>query len=146
MLSLSTHPYGCRVIQRVLEHCTPEQITQILEELFSQTERLVQDQYGNYVIQHVLEHGRAEEKTKVVAIVRGKMCTLSQHKFARWVIGVLCKLNTLRAKIAQYRPSLSNTKDIGGKKVDTMTRNVLCKYVCMLFSFNNVQKYSLLHV
>ena len=83
VLSLSTHPYGCRVIQRVLEHCIPEQIGPILEELFSQTERLVQDQYGNYVIQHVLEHGRPEEKTKVVAIVRGKMCTLSQHKFAR---------------------------------------------------------------
>jgi pumilio RNA-binding family len=25
VFSLSTHPYGCRVIQRVLEHCTLEQ-------------------------------------------------------------------------------------------------------------------------
>ena len=25
VFSLSTHPYGCRVIQRILEHCTPEQ-------------------------------------------------------------------------------------------------------------------------
>ena len=25
---LSTHPYGCRVIQRILEHCTDEQVCQ----------------------------------------------------------------------------------------------------------------------
>lgn len=54
MFALSTHPYGCRVIQRILEHCTPEQVAPILEELHSHAEQLVQDQFGNYVIQHVL--------------------------------------------------------------------------------------------
>lgn len=54
VFSLSTHPYGCRVIQRILEHCTPEQTSPILEELHQHTEQLLQDQYGNYVIQHVL--------------------------------------------------------------------------------------------
>ena len=82
---LSTHPYGCRVIQRILEHCTSEQTTPILEELHSHTERLVQDQYGNYVIQHVLEHGRPEDKSKIVSELRGKVLALSQHKFARSV-------------------------------------------------------------
>ena len=83
VFSLSTHPYGCRVIQRILEHCIPEQTNPILEELHSQTERLVQDQYGNYVIQHVLEHGRPEDKSKIVNEIRGKVLILSQHKFAR---------------------------------------------------------------
>lgn len=54
VFALSTHPYGCRVIQRILEHCTPEQTAPILEELHEHTEQLIQDQYGNYVIQHVL--------------------------------------------------------------------------------------------
>ncbi len=58
VFSLSTHPYGCRVIQRILEHCKPEQTSPILEELHQHTEQLLQDQYGNYVIQHVLEHGK----------------------------------------------------------------------------------------
>ena len=49
--SLSTHSYGCRVIQRILEHCTPEQTAPILAELHHFTEELVKDQYGNYVIQ-----------------------------------------------------------------------------------------------
>lgn len=83
VLTLSTHPYGCRVIQRILEHCNPEQTSCILQELHQNTEQLVQDQYGNYVVQHVLEHGRPEDKTKIILMVRGKVLTLSQHKFAR---------------------------------------------------------------
>lgn len=83
VLNLSTHPYGCRIIQRILEHCTPEQTTPILEELHQQTERLLMDQYGNYVIQHVLEHGRAEDRSRILGQVKNKVLMLSQHKFAR---------------------------------------------------------------
>lgn len=82
--TLSTHPYGCRVIQRILEHCTAEQTTPILEELHQHTAELVQDQYGNYVVQHVLEHGRPEDKSRIIATVRGKVLKLSMHKFARY--------------------------------------------------------------
>ncbi|KAH8026325.1 hypothetical protein HPB51_019564 [Rhipicephalus microplus] len=83
---LSTHPYGCRVIQRILEHCTGEQTGPVLEELHQHTEQLVQDQYGNYVVQHVLEHGRPEDKGRIVAAVRGRVLPLSQHKFASNVV------------------------------------------------------------
>ncbi len=84
VFALSTHPYGCRVIQRILEHCNGDQTTSILEELHQNTEQLVQDQYGNYVVQHVLEHGRPEDKSKIILMVRGKVLNLSQHKFARY--------------------------------------------------------------
>ena len=62
VFSLSTHPYGCRVIQRILEFCIPEQTAPILEELHANTEQLLQDQYGNYVVQHVLERGKQVRK------------------------------------------------------------------------------------
>ena len=58
VFSLSTHPYGCRVIQRILEFCIPEQTAPILQELHANTEQLLQDQYGNYVGQHGLERGK----------------------------------------------------------------------------------------
>jgi pumilio RNA-binding family len=86
VFSLSTHPYGCRVIQRILEHCTPEQTLGILDEIHSHTEQLLQDQYGNYVVQHVLDHGKPDDKTKIVCAVRGKVLHLSQHKFASNVV------------------------------------------------------------
>ncbi|XP_021946008.1 maternal protein pumilio isoform X3 [Folsomia candida] len=84
--TLSTHPYGCRVIQRILEHCTTEQTNGILDELHSQTEQLIKDQYGNYVIQHVLEHGKPEDKAKIVNCVKGNVCPYAQHKFASNVV------------------------------------------------------------
>lgn len=86
MFDLSTHSYGCRVIQRILEHCPPEQTAPILEELHHNTDRLVCDSYGNYVVQHVLEHGLPEDKSKIIATVRGKVLSLSQHKYARYII------------------------------------------------------------
>lgn len=51
----STHPYGCRVIQRILEHCTGVQKSAILDEIRKCSSTLIQDQYGNYVIQHVMK-------------------------------------------------------------------------------------------
>ena len=84
MYALSTHPYGCRVIQRILEHCTIDQTSPILGELHEHTERLIQDQYGNYVIQHVLEHGSPDDKSSIVNMARGNVLLLSQHKFARY--------------------------------------------------------------
>jgi hypothetical protein len=42
--TLATHPYGCRVIQRILEHCEPHQKDPILQELLRTSQSLVQDQ------------------------------------------------------------------------------------------------------
>ena len=103
---LSTHPYGCRVIQRILEHCDADQTAQILDEIHPQTEQLtqvlfithdtamitlginffLQDQYGNYVVQHILEHGRPDDKLKITNEMRGRVVQLAQHKFASNVI------------------------------------------------------------
>jgi pumilio RNA-binding family len=50
--SLSMHPYGCRVIQRVLEHCGGDSQGQcIIDEILESACVLAQDQYGNYVTQ-----------------------------------------------------------------------------------------------
>jgi pumilio RNA-binding family len=40
--SLSTHPYGCRVVQRILEHCDDKQVNSILEELHRFAINLIQ--------------------------------------------------------------------------------------------------------
>lgn len=119
--TLSTHPYGCRVIQRILEHCTAEQTAPILAELHAHTDQLIQDQFGNYVIQHVLgeyfflivfevffdewflfvclEHGKPEDKSQLISSVRGKVLALSQHKFASNVVEK-CVTHATRAERA----------------------------------------------
>lgn len=86
VLKLSCHPYGCRVVQRLLEHCLNCQTESLLQELLVHTEQLLQDQYGNYVVQHVLDHGEALHKSRIVTAVSGRVVMLSQHKFASNVV------------------------------------------------------------
>lgn len=83
---LSTHPYGCRVIQRLLEHCTEIQRNSILNEILENVDELCKNQYGNYVIQHVLVHGTSWHRGAIVQAIRGKVVTMSKHKFASNVV------------------------------------------------------------
>ncbi|KAG8380278.1 hypothetical protein BUALT_Bualt07G0176700 [Buddleja alternifolia] len=84
---LSTHPYGCRVIQRVLEHCSDDiQCRSIVDEILESANDLAQDQYGNYVTQHVLERGQPFERSLIISKLSGKIVQMSQHKYASNVV------------------------------------------------------------
>ncbi|XP_024966409.1 pumilio homolog 2-like [Cynara cardunculus var. scolymus] len=87
VVTLSTHPYGCRVIQRVLEHCEdPETQSKVMDEILACVSMLAQDQYGNYVVQHVLEHGKPNERSIIIQELAGKIVQMSQQKFASNVV------------------------------------------------------------
>ena len=95
---MSTHPYGCRVIQRILEFCIPEQTAPILEELHANTEQLLQDQYGNYVVQHVLERGKLVNITFLnyhKSLIRSRPCIILDSNFLRLVLELFQKLRIL---------------------------------------------------
>ena len=83
---LSMHPYGCRVVQRILEHCTSAQKGPVLEELRQCCRELIQDQYGNYVIQHVMQHGWEADRAILIREVQSRLLDYSQHKFASNVV------------------------------------------------------------
>ena len=38
---MATHPYGCRVIQRILEHCTAQQTDVLLKEIHLHADQLI---------------------------------------------------------------------------------------------------------
>lgn len=83
---LSSHPYGCRVIQRILEHCASNQKAMVLEELRQCCHDLIQDCYGNYVIQYVMQHGWEPDRTALVQEVLAHLQEYSMHKFASNVV------------------------------------------------------------
>lgn len=83
---LGSHPYGCRVIQRMLEHGTEEEKRDIMAELHASAPVLIVDQYGNYVAQHVIEHGKAEDRSLMIGVVLDNLVALSKHKFASNVV------------------------------------------------------------
>lgn len=87
--ALAAHPYGCRVVQRVLEHCSEPQRFAVLDELMASPavlDALVCDQYGNYVVQHVIQYGRPPDRAAVLARVQQDLFAFAQHKFASNVV------------------------------------------------------------
>ncbi|KAF8109688.1 hypothetical protein N665_0093s0041 [Sinapis alba] len=85
--TLSTHPYGCRVIQRILEHCSDgEETRSIIDEILESAFALAHDQYGNYVTQHVVDRGKPDERRKIIEKLTGNVVQMSQHKYASNVV------------------------------------------------------------
>lgn len=82
----AAHSYGCRVIQRLLEHCNDLDRRSILSELSTIINPLVTDQFGNYVIQHMIARGPNADRNRVIAVVQTRLVELSKHKFASNVV------------------------------------------------------------
>merc|ERR1712194_611268 len=66
---MARHTYGCRVLQRLIEHCLPEQLEPLVGELVNEgggLAELCQDEYGNYVVQSLAERVDAPFRDKLV--------------------------------------------------------------------------------
>ncbi|KAG6818099.1 hypothetical protein H0H87_000003 [Tephrocybe sp. NHM501043] len=83
---LATHPYGCRVLQRCLEHHSEEYSRPLMDDLLKYAMSLMQDQYGNYVMQYVLEKGKPHDKVLVISKLTGQILVLARHKYASNVV------------------------------------------------------------
>ena len=106
-IALSCHPYGCRVLQRILEHCTEEKKMAILNEIKLCHKDLLDDQYGNYVIQHVLQYGRDVDRDSIVQIVVDcGLLGLARQKFASNVVEKLLKYGNNDQRRAVVREML----------------------------------------
>jgi len=82
----SVHPFACRVVQRLLEHCNENQRQSIINELLLNFNELCQSAFANYVIQHVIQYGTKWHKSEIINGVRGKIGSMSRHKFASNII------------------------------------------------------------
>lgn len=54
---LSTHTYGCRVVQRTLEFCMEDQKNAVINAILSCKGKLMSDKFGNYVLQQTIVVG-----------------------------------------------------------------------------------------
>ena len=53
---VALHPFGCRVVQRLLDFCPPMQVQPLLEAALESAPLLVTSVFGNYILQHILLH------------------------------------------------------------------------------------------
>ncbi|KAL1544698.1 pumilio 1-like isoform X1 [Salvia divinorum] len=128
VVTLSTHPYGCRVIQRVLEHCdSPKTQAVVMDEIMNSVCMLAQDQYGNYVIQHVLGHGKPSERSAIIRQLIGKIVEMSQQKFASNVIEKCLSCGTHEERQALVHEMLGSTDE--NEPLQVMMKDQFANYV-----------------
>jgi len=85
------HEFGCRIVQRLLEHCQPEQVKGLVEQLLIDAVALSKHMYGNYVMQHVLEHGTPDHQHRLTLILEKNAREVAWDGRAQAVLGkALC--------------------------------------------------------
>lgn len=85
------HEFGCRILQRLLEHCQPEQMKGLAELLLVDAVLLSKHMYGNYVMQHLLEHGSPDQQHRLTMILEKNAHEVASDGRAQAVLGkALC--------------------------------------------------------
>lgn len=64
------HRFGCRVLQRLLEHGQPGIIRSLVEALLADAKALCRHRFANYVMQHLLEYGDDVERTHMLVVLK----------------------------------------------------------------------------
>eukprot|EP00929_Paragymnodinium_shiwhaense_P104565 TRINITY_DN6912_c1_g3_i1.p1 TRINITY_DN6912_c1_g3~~TRINITY_DN6912_c1_g3_i1.p1 ORF type:complete len:420 (+),score=75.39 TRINITY_DN6912_c1_g3_i1:101-1261(+) len=80
------HRYGCRSIQRLLEHCRPDQLSQLVDVLLNNCIALSRHVYANYVIQHVLEYGREDQRRQLTRMLVNQIAAVCTNCYACAVV------------------------------------------------------------
>ncbi|KAG5459684.1 MAG: Pumilio1 in complex with Cyclinb reverse Rna [Olpidium bornovanus] len=86
VLALSLQMYGCRVVQKALEHVLTDQQVALLRELEYNVLKCVKDQNGNHVIQKAIERVPADHIRFVTSAFTGQVFNLATHPYGCRVI------------------------------------------------------------
>jgi len=65
------HPFGCRIILRLLEHGSQEQVQALVAQICSSIWDLCAHRYANHVVRRLLESGRSEDHVAVARALVG---------------------------------------------------------------------------
>eukprot|EP01082_Thalassiosira_pseudonana_P015105 g13592.t1.3.5e17418b g13592 g13592.t1 contig82:79516-81229(+) len=91
--TLSRHSYGCRVVQRMVEHFAEAQKSRVLDAIIACHTSLFDDVYGNYVIQCVVSNGRPADRDIIFQYitVNNNVMNLSKKKQASNVVETMLR-------------------------------------------------------
>jgi hypothetical protein len=94
--------YGCRVLERVIEHFLPnnDSCIKFLQPVIDDCHALCTDQYGNFIIQHLLEHGTESHKSAIVRVVNRYLEEFAVHQHACSVLDKALSYTNLQDELA----------------------------------------------
>jgi len=71
------HRYGCRILQRLFEHCSSAQLSTIRHDLLIDAVSLCGHNFAKYVMQHLLEFGTSSDISRLTDILATNVSTLA---------------------------------------------------------------------
>lgn len=84
------HRFGCRIVCRLVEHCSSEESTQkLIDTLLEDREEaldLCKHNFGHHVVQSVLEHGDARHKEIIADVLRHDLLANARHRSSSYVL------------------------------------------------------------
>ncbi|CAJ1437900.1 unnamed protein product, partial [Effrenium voratum] len=84
------HRFGCRILCRLLEHCTTEEMTfRLIDEILADREEaldLCRHNFGHHVVQLVLERGDPRHKDILVEVLLKDLPSNAAHRRASYVV------------------------------------------------------------
>jgi hypothetical protein len=80
------HRYGCRVMQRLLEHLSAPQLVGIVHQLAADSAKLSTHMYGNYVIRSLMEHCPGEAHHEISLAIIENAGTMMHSRYGRAVV------------------------------------------------------------
>lgn len=83
---VARHRYGCRILERLIEHCPGDQLQELMEGLVQEAVNLSKHPYGNFVMQHLLEHGQEAQRHLIATQLQQQAFSVASDSFARAVV------------------------------------------------------------
>merc|ERR1719389_380565 len=84
--SVVCHRFGCRVVERLLEHCDAALTAPIVAAVVAEIDSLSRHPFANYVVQHILEYVPAHRYQVVHGLIQVGALELAQHRVASNII------------------------------------------------------------
>jgi len=95
---LATHKYGCRVLERVIEHFPMPDLLHFIEDILDDSVAMSKEPFGNFVMQHILEHGNDDHRHSVAVALGADLRDTATHPNACLVLN---KVLTYAAHVDQ---------------------------------------------
>ncbi|KAK3315010.1 hypothetical protein B0H66DRAFT_535903 [Apodospora peruviana] len=93
-IDVGTHRHGCCVLQRCIDHADGAQKVWLIARITDHAVGLVQDPFGNYVVQYIIDLNEQSFTEPIVMQFKGRIPTLSKHKFSSNVIEKCLRCST----------------------------------------------------
>lgn len=85
-VTVARHRFGCRILERLIEHVPHEEMSILLDAIINDAEALCRHPFANFVVQHLFEHGSRACQSAILNNMIKQLPILAKHRTASHVV------------------------------------------------------------